>query len=511
MEAQHAIDALAEVDRLGALLRSLPPGATECEALDRITAFEELKAALTGAQAREAVAFDQLRRTRDRSNDVPAAQQGRRAGDEIGLARRTSPGTGRKFLTTARVLTAELPATFAALSSGVISEAKAQIIVDETADLTAEQRRRVDRRMRTTLPEVGLTTLRNEARALAAEIAADAAGEQAARAAGQRRVTMSPTRHGLGRVSATLPLLQAVAVYEGLRTAADTAVAAGAAEGRTHSQVMADLLVERATGQADAAAVPVEVNVVIDVDSLIDSGPVPAWLPGFGPVPSRTAREMIAANEARVFLRRLFTSPTENQLVGMESKRREFSGQLRRMVVFRDDVCRTPWCDARIKHADHAVPVAQGGSTTWDNASGLCASCNYAKEHPGWSHRSAEGGLEVSTPAGRSYRVGPRPFVTRMRVPRRSLNTPAGARDWRQTLGGFLEPERPPRALAPPPAALPSRPPPAPAPRPERPPPAPPQRLGRPSPSQSLMEADPDPVPSQVELQLLSHLLIAAT
>lgn len=441
MEAQPASDTLAEADRFSALLRALTPATTERESLDRITAFEALKATLTAVQIREAVAFEQQRRTRDALNSVPVAKQGRRAGDEIGLARKTSPGTGRKFLTTARTLSADLPSTLTALSSGVISDVKAQIIVDETSDLTPEQRRRVDLRMRNTLPEAGLGTLRNEARALAAELAADDTAKRAAEAASHRRVTMTPTRHGMGRVNATLPLIQAVAVFEGLRTAADTKVAAGDAGGRTHSQMMADLLVERTTGQAEAGAVPMEVHVVIDTDSLLDSGRVPAWLPGYGPLPSRTARDSIAANRARVFVRRLFTTPTEKQLVGMESRRREFSGLLRRMVVFRDDVCRTPWCDARIKHADHVQAAAEGGPTTMENASGLCASCNYAKEHPGWRHQAAENDLVVLTPSGRRYKVGPRPFMTRVRIPRRSPLTPAGARDWGQALAGFLDPQ----------------------------------------------------------------------
>ncbi len=508
MDAHPVPDALTEAARFSALLRDLGPAATEDETLARITVFEELKATLTAAQAQEAVAFAQLRITRDRLNNVPVHKQGIRTGDEIGLARKTSPGTGRRFLTTARTLTADLPATLTALSTGVISETKAQIIVDETSDLTPMQRRNVDRRMRHTLPEAGLTTLRHEARALAAELAATDAADKAASAAVNRRLTMTPSRHGMGRVTATLPLVQAVAVYEGLKSAADTAVATGDAHGRRQSQVMADLFVQRTTGQDTAEAVPMEVHVVIETDSLIDAGPVPAWLPGYGPWPSTTARDTIAANEARVFLRRLFTTPTERQLVGMESRGREFTGQLRQMVIFRDDVCRTPWCDARIKHADHVRPVAAGGDTTWENASGLCASCNFAKEHPGWRHETTETGLVVHTPAGRRYTVNLRPFVTRMRSPRRSPNTPAGERDWGQALAGFLEPQAqppPPTRPLPPPAAESSSgdpPPPSPSQSPPTPPPVPPPEPVAPSPpvappppvAPSPPAASPEPV-----------------
>lgn len=448
-------ETLAEVSRLSALLCGLSPASTECEALDRITAFEELKATLAAAQSREAVGFEQLRIRRDALNNVPAARQGVRAGDEIGFARKSSPGSGRKFLTTARTLT-DLPDTFEALTRGTISEAKANVIADETADLSGDERRRVDRRIRNSLSDSGIKSLRHEARALAAEIAADTAADRAARAAANRRVTMTPLPHGMGRVSAILPMIQAVAVSEALKSGADSAIAQGKALGRRHAQVMADLLVERTTGLTKAKDVPVEVHVVIEVESLLSRGAVPAWLPGYGPLPAKEARNFIAANRAQVLLRRLFTTPHEGQLVGMESKARVFSGLLRRMVVFRDDVCRSPWCDAPIKHADHVNPAAAGGPTTWENASGLCASCNFAKEHPGWGHETIEVGLIVRTPTGRRYSVSKRPLVTKMRQPRRSPECPPGKRDWRQALAGFMEPSaQPPPQIPPSPRQIP--------------------------------------------------------
>ncbi|SON62811.1 hypothetical protein MSIMFI_04340 [Mycobacterium simulans] len=45
---------------------------------------------------------------------------------------------------------------------------------------------------------------------------------------------------------------------------------------------------------------------------------------------------------------------------------------------------RTPYCDAPIRHRDHARPRSRGGPTTADNGLGLCERCNYVKESPGW-------------------------------------------------------------------------------------------------------------------------------
>ncbi|SDT09577.1 protein of unknown function [Brevibacterium siliguriense] len=439
-------DPLTEISRFGEFLRSLGKGGTEMERLERITALEELKSAVVAAQSREAVAFEALRIERDRLNQVPAIDCGKRAGDEVGLAKKVSPGSGRKFLSTARSIVIGMPNTFTALAAGEISEDKARIMVDETAVLDAADRRKVDTRMKRSLEPSGLRSLRAEARALSAEMDAEAAAKRAANAATNRRVTLTVIDDGMARISAILPLTQAVAAFESLRAGAESITVAGDAAGRTRQQVVADTFVERLSGQARAGEVPAEIHLLVEAESLLSDGLVPAWLPGFGPLPARTAREFVAANEAKMLISRIFTRPDDGQLVRMDAKSREFTGRLRQMITYRDDVCRTPWCDAPIRHADHAQAVAAGGATSWENGSGLCASCNYAKEHPGWNHEASAGGLCVTTPSGRSYEVTTPAVVRRMRFPRpEAVSEPGDSppeTDWRLTFSRFLEPQR---------------------------------------------------------------------
>ena len=156
----------------------------------------------------------------------------------------------------------------------------------------------------------------------------------------------------------------------------------------------------------------------------------PARIPGHGSVPAPVARRWVReADEGSVWLRRLYTSPEGRDLVAMDSRRRVFTGLLRRMLVLRDDVCATPWCDGVIAHADHTRPVRDGGATAFENGNGRCARCNYVKEAPGWRVRllpprptssgrrpdSADDGappeLEVTTPLGRRYRSHPPPLL----------------------------------------------------------------------------------------------------
>jgi hypothetical protein len=207
----------------------------------------------------------------------------------------------------------------------------------------------------------------------------------------------------MASLTAVIPLVQAAACHRVLTDAAASLVALGEAGGRTGAQVLADTLVERLTGQATAAAVPVEVQLVMTDTALLGDEDTPARVPGHGPIPAPVARRILAGTDAEVFLRRLYTAPESGQLVAMDSRRRSFPALLRRMVILRDDLCRTPYCNAQIKHLDHATPHAAGGATSWANASGLCARCNYAKENPGWAHTADPSQLRVTTPTGHHY------------------------------------------------------------------------------------------------------------
>ena len=74
------------------------------------------------------------------------------------------------------------------------------------------------------------------------------------------------------------------------------------------------------------------------------------------PAVGRRAAAGDLTERAKVWLRRLYTSPDDGTLVAMDSHRREFDGKLRAFLVHRDQYCRTPWCGAPIRHADHVRP-----------------------------------------------------------------------------------------------------------------------------------------------------------
>nr|NLD41387.1 DUF222 domain-containing protein [Actinomycetales bacterium] len=390
-------------EELRAVLRERAPAVSEAEAVDAIRLLEEVKSALAGTQAALAMELDGLRRAAEAAQGVPAEQRGRGVAAEIALARREAPSQGSKMLGLARALAEEMPHTRAALESGEISEWRATIVARETAWLSAEDRAVVDERLAPQLPNLGSRKLAHEARRIAQSLDVDAAVRHLERAESERRVALRPAPGSMAYLTALLPMAQAVAMYAALARDAEGARVTGAAEGRGKGQLMADRLVELVTGQERASDVPLEISLLISDASLLAGGVDPGWLPGHGPIPAEAARRVAGRTEGEVFLRRLYTAPKSGQLVAMDSRKREFTGELRKMILLRDDVCRTPWCDAPIRHADHAEPHSRGGTTSFGNGSGLCERCNYAKESSGWQHEADPRRLSVTTPTGHTY------------------------------------------------------------------------------------------------------------
>lgn len=197
---------------------------------------------------------------------------------------------------------------------------------------------------------------------------------------------------------------------------ADSLRAAG--DPRTRSQLMADTLVSRLLGVEQPAALPVTFHVVVADDVLFGHEEDAAHLEGFGPVPAELARELAttAAPQGLAELRRLHVPPETGDLVAADSASRFFTAALALLIDLRDQSCRTPWCDAPIRHRDHVVGVVDHGATSLVNAQGLCESCNYAKESPGWRVRPSTGDrhtVEITTPSGGTYRSGAPPALGR--------------------------------------------------------------------------------------------------
>jgi hypothetical protein len=390
---------------------------SEAALVERIAALEREKSAAAAAQARATARLDELRRSAEAAAGVPAAQRGKGLASEVALARRDCPNKGGRHLGFARALVHEMPHTLAALECGALSEWRATVIVRESVCLSVEHRHALDEELCADvarLEGMGDRRIEAEAKKIAYRLDPQAVVDRVAKAASERTVTCRPAPDAMTYVAALLPVAQGVAVYAALKRAADTTF-----DDRSRGQVMADTLVERVTGRPADVPVPVAVNLLITDETLLGGDDVPADIAGHGPVPASVGRHLVSAavsdERSKVTLRRLYRHPRSGALVAMESRRRLFPKALATFINLRDQTCRTPYCDAPIRHHDHARPHRAGGPTSAANGLGACAACNYAKEAPGWrvSTSTDEQGrhrAEFTTPTGARYAsVAPRP------------------------------------------------------------------------------------------------------
>jgi hypothetical protein len=428
------VSGVPSITDISRALASITAAADGAGMIDQLRELEDLKSLAAAKQARITVAFDVSQRREQAAAGVPAKEQGAGVAAQVALARRESPARGGRLLGMAKALGTEMPHALAALESGQLNEWRATLLVKETACLSVEDRCAVDEELAAntgTLSGCGDRAIIAAVRAAAYRRDPGSVAKRASHAVNERTVSLRPAPDTMARLTALLPVGQGVAVYAALTRHADTLRSSG--DERSKGQIMADQLVENVTGTPGGVS-GIEVQLVMTDRTLFQGESEPARLAGYGIVPARRARQAVLGQQERpgtgaesapagaartagtelrgssdidVWLRRLYTAPGTGELLAMDSKARLFPPGLRRFLQVRDDTCRTPYCDAPIRHHDHITPWHQDGSTTSNNGQGLCEACNHTKETPGFQATPVPGPrhtVELQTPTGHTYR-----------------------------------------------------------------------------------------------------------
>ena len=405
------------IEHIQALTRAMPHVDRELsnqERIDQVRAIEELVCAGQAAQARLSADFDASMREQAAERGVPKERQGRGIAAQIAFARRESIHKGERHLALAKTLS-EMPHTQAAFTEGRISEWKATLMLRETACLSRQDRAAVDREIAghpERLEGMGDREVANEATKVAYGLDPRSFVERRRRAEGERHTTLRPAPDVMTWFTALLPVKDGVAVHAALSAEADRLRAAG--DERSRGQIMAETLVQRIlaphqTGADGTSGVPLMINVVVPDSVLWGENDGGGWVEGYGDVPGDLIREWIAANlESGVdtWLKRIYETPETGELVAMDSKARAFTGGLAAFLRLRDRACREKYCDAPVRHLDHAEGHAEGGLTSAENGQGICEAHNYAKQAIGWSAQPRPGPrhtIETTTPTGHIY------------------------------------------------------------------------------------------------------------
>ncbi|WP_226355722.1 HNH endonuclease signature motif containing protein [Pseudonocardia sp. ICBG601] len=377
---------------------------SEAELIDQIQEIEALQASLAALQASRIRVFAQAHVGSHRVDDRSDFDKLHRSVvAQVQLACRVSTAEARTRVADARDLHAGLDDIRRLHEAGQLSAAKVTAIAVECRDLNTTQRARVDARLAAVrdLTRYGIGRLRAMTRRLVAEIAPDRFRARVHAAKAERRVTLRPAPDAMSYLTAYVPVEQGAACLAALQKAFVEVQVEPEPLTRTRGQVLADTLVERVTGQATATAVNLDVQVTVPVQALLDSqSPLPAEIPGFGPVPV----DLLATSEGTKSLRRLLTD--QGIVIGGDSRQRTFTGLLATLVKARaQNRCTEPYCDAPVRHVDHIQRDADGGRTELDNGRGVCEFHNHVREQPGWHiARAPDGTVVTRTPTGHTYR-----------------------------------------------------------------------------------------------------------
>ncbi|YAL81811.1 DUF222 domain-containing protein [Dermacoccaceae bacterium W4C1] len=451
------------VQAVGTRLAAADAATDPVEAIDRITALQNLIHQCEGALVEQQVVFAEQQREAQREAGVPARRVGGGIAEQVGFARRISPAAAARKVNGAVRLRGSFPRTLNALRTGEVSQRQCDALLRGTSHLDEDGCAVVDAALAPRMH--GWNTRQTEQAVTHVTYRLDPAAFVARRghAESERAVWLRPAPDCMALISAFVPVAEGVATLAALRQAATAAQAAG--DPRTLGQLMADTLTARATHPAcdspsaaedraqggcshcgtdgscsrGSAAPNVEIALVMDASTLLGLSDHPGHLNGYGPIPADLAREIaygaipdsspttgasvtdakaaptthvptggadgLVRTAGRRWIRRLLTDPVTGVLTAQDSRRRTFDDTARRFLATRDRHCRQPYCDAPIRHIDHIHPHSRGGPTSIDNGQGLCERGNYIKDLPGWRTRPGPepGTIIVTTPTGHDY------------------------------------------------------------------------------------------------------------
>lgn len=328
---------------------------------------------------------------------------------EVSMARNIGPTAAGTQVGLALGLN-RLPKVLNLFRTGVISEATARAVVTETAPLHIDDMPIADGELAERIPGMTTVQAKHAAARIVISIDADAAHERARRNRADARVSLFPETDGVANLHVRGPAEQLLAAHKALDEWARGLRSTG--DPRTSGQIMVETLVERVTGQAHADETGVEINLVMDAETLVAGGDTPVEVEGYGPIAPDVAEEIIA-RAPTASIRRLLVDPVDGTLIVREPRRRHFDAPTAAHIRTRDRRCRQPGCDAKIRHRDHIKAHENGGPSVKENGQGLCERSHTIKHQPGWSVRVEGKSAVWRTPTGHEYRSSPPPVLPR--------------------------------------------------------------------------------------------------
>ncbi len=339
---------------------------------------------------------------------------------EVAVAEGIGEFAAARLLAAAESLCGVQLAVLDRLEAGMLTEAHACVITDETATLPEaaagefgiECLRRLETRTgrRRTPAE-----FRRAVRALRERLHPESIRARRVKAEKDRGVWVKPEPDGMCTLTAFLPAQVGLAVHPRVDALARARRDADPQEARTLPQLRADALAAAVLAQAEDGDVPVpaaEIVVHIPVGTLLGVGEEPGELEGYGPIDAATARELAVAAPT---WQRLLDSAEGVPLSLGRAAYRPPKG-LRRYIEYRDGMCQFPscTCPGRRGETDHVVEWQHGGATDAANLQILCRKHHALKSLGLWRAERLQpnpdgsaGDLHWTSPLGGTALAGP--------------------------------------------------------------------------------------------------------
>jgi len=342
--------------------------------------------------------------------------EGDLARHEIGAALRLSPPSAYDRVRRARALTGRFTETLAALQRAEISGLQAAAIVDSVERLDPEVAAVVEQKVLARAAEQTLAETKRSLRRAVLAADPDGAADRAEQARAERTVTRNPLDDGMAELRAVLTATDAELVWAELTARASAEQQRLADAGifdRGIDALRVDALVAAvlrpgtgSDGQVAPRQARVQLQVTIDLPTLLGLAQNPAELRGYGPLAPDVAREMAADAEWV----RWTTDPQTGELLDLGRRRYRPSSRLAAFIRARDPRCQWPGCSQPSSRCDldHAHDFHAGGQTCRKNLGPFCRQHHNAKTHGYWRYeRDPDGTGHLRSPLGKRYVLRP--------------------------------------------------------------------------------------------------------
>lgn len=331
------------------------------------------------------------------------------APNEVTVALRVPLGQAQGEVHRARRLASHLPETQRLYDDGQITARHVAKIVAGTAHLGRDKCGQVEALVLPDAPRLSVHEFARRVRRAVARVHPRDLADRHREAAQQADVDLQTDDDGMAWLTARMPLVDALVVYDAVNAFARQAKAAG--DPRPLGVLRAKALREFADRwiaerTAATGAAPVEVHVTATPEMLLGLTDTPGEVPGVGPVAAETIRAMAA--DAK--LRWLTIDGATGRLLDYGRRTYRVPKPLAAHVKATWVTSTGPHSTARADRCDldHTLSWDSGGRTSVDNLSPLDRGWHLAKTHQRFTAvRQPDGAIRWTTPLGQTYLAEP--------------------------------------------------------------------------------------------------------